>query len=133
MHFAKRTFHQCADHESDHLVKESVAVELDRDTRTFLADAYGINCTDGGPFGFSAIGGEAAKLWVPTNVSPTISLPLNLSAVRYARHGDTRTEAELARSRFCSDKFFLLPKDARENPSTHIDSEEREWRKAVTH
>jgi len=26
-----------------------------------------------------------------------------------------------------------LPKDARENPATHIDSEAREWQEAVTH
>ena len=33
----------------------------------------------------------------------------------------------------CSDKFFLLAKNARENPSTRFDSEAREWQEAVTH
>ena len=35
-HFAERTFHQCAHHQPNHLVEEAVAVELDRDARTFL-------------------------------------------------------------------------------------------------
>ena len=36
--FAERTFHQRAGHQPDHLVREeAVAVELDRDARTFLA------------------------------------------------------------------------------------------------
>jgi hypothetical protein len=35
-------------------------------------------------------------------------------------------EAEQGLTRLCNDKFFLLPKVARENHSTHIGSEERE-------
>src|SRR4029079_17731390 len=62
MHFAERTFHQRAHHQSYHLVKESVAVEVDRDTRTFLADAYRINCTYRALFAFSAIGCESRKV-----------------------------------------------------------------------
>jgi hypothetical protein len=42
-------------------------------------------------------------------------------------------EAKQAHTRFCSDKFFLLLKDARENGSTHIGSEARELPEAVTH
>jgi hypothetical protein len=42
-------------------------------------------------------------------------------------------EAKWAQSKFCSDKSFLLPQDARENVSTRIDSEAPEWLKAVAH
>ncbi len=62
MHFAKRTFHQCADHESDHLVEETVAVELDRNARTFLADTNGIDRADRARFGLSTIGCETREV-----------------------------------------------------------------------
>src|SRR5262249_17525887 len=61
-HFAERTFHQRANHQPDHLVKEAVAVEIDRDARTFLADTYGIDCSDRPRFGLPAIGGESGKI-----------------------------------------------------------------------
>ena len=62
VHLAERTFHQRADHQPDHLVEEAVAVELDRDARTFLADAHGIDCADRAQFGFAAVGGEPVKI-----------------------------------------------------------------------
>ena len=40
-HFAERTFHQRADHQPNHLIEEAVAIELDRDAGTFLANAHG--------------------------------------------------------------------------------------------
>lgn len=61
-HFAVHTFHQCAYHQPNHLVKKPVAVELDRDAWTFLADAHGIDCADRARFGFSAIGGESREI-----------------------------------------------------------------------
>src|SRR6266550_8904907 len=60
-HFAERTFHQRADHQPNHLVEKAVAVELDHDARTFLADAHGIDCADGALFRFAAIGSETGK------------------------------------------------------------------------
>jgi hypothetical protein len=36
-------------------------------------------------------------------------------------------------TKFCIDRFFLLPKVARENRLRHIDSEARELLEAVTH
>src|SRR5215467_633877 len=67
------------------------------------------------------------------NVLLLISKFSNRGAARYAMHGDTRTEAKWGRSRSCSGKFCLLPKDERERCLMYIDSEAREWREAVTH
>src|SRR4029453_11286426 len=61
-YFAKRTFHQCAHHQANHLVEKAVAVELDRDARTFLADAHGIHCPDRARFGFPPIGCESREV-----------------------------------------------------------------------
>ena len=62
MHFAKRTFHQCADHQSDHLVEETVTVEVDRNARTFLADTNGIDRADRARFGLSTIGCKTGEV-----------------------------------------------------------------------
>src|SRR5439155_7526155 len=62
VHFAERTFHQCAHHQANHLVKKAVAVELDRDAGTFLANAHRIDCADRARFGFPAIGCESREV-----------------------------------------------------------------------
>src|SRR5215470_3468277 len=66
------------------------------------------------------------------NVLLLISKFSNRVAARYARHGDTRTEAKWAQSRSCSGKFYLLPKDGHERCLMYIDSEAREWLEVVT-
>src|SRR6266404_3153538 len=53
---------KCADHEPDHLVEETVAVELARYVGTFLADAHGIDCADRAWFRLPAIGGETREV-----------------------------------------------------------------------
>src|SRR6266481_5651003 len=62
MHFAKGTFHKRTDDQSNHLVKETIAIEFDRDTRTFLPDAHRINCADRILFRLAAIRSEAGEI-----------------------------------------------------------------------
>jgi hypothetical protein len=61
-HFTERTFHQCAYHQPNHLVEETLAIELDPDTRTVLPDTHGINAADCSLVGFAAIGRKTAKV-----------------------------------------------------------------------
>ena len=41
---------------------DRMTVELDREARTFLADADGIDCPDRAWFGFTAVGGESREV-----------------------------------------------------------------------
>src|SRR5207253_10461929 len=61
-HFAEPTVHQRAHHQSNHLVEEALAVELDCDARTFLADTKRIACADRAGFGFAAVGRKTREV-----------------------------------------------------------------------
>src|SRR6266404_5652837 len=61
-HFVERALHQHAHHQSNHLVEEAIAVELDRDAGTFLSDTHRINCADRALFGLSPIRSEIGKI-----------------------------------------------------------------------